>query len=116
MIIYTNTTSKKSKKQKLKQKINWQKQQAKYQINSKKYTFQPYSPPNNTPLRPGALDYQNNISHNSNHNPTIHSCSKPQQKIYTGNSIIGIATMHKSNLVPVFNNEQAIDIAKMRRG
>jgi hypothetical protein len=27
----------------------------------------------------------------------------------------GIATMHKSNAVPVFSDEQAIDIARMRR-
>jgi len=30
--------------------------------------------------------------------------------------IKGIATMHKSNAVPVLNDEQAIEISKMRRG
>ena len=39
----------------------------------------------------------------------------PKQKVYTGTMIKGIATMHKSNAVPVFSNEQAIDISKMRR-
>ena len=34
---------------------------------------------------------------------------------YTGTKIIGIGTMHKSNAVPIFNNEEAIDISKMRR-
>jgi hypothetical protein len=29
--------------------------------------------------------------------------------------LIGIATMHKSNLVPVFSEEDAEAIAKMRR-
>jgi hypothetical protein len=28
---------------------------------------------------------------------------------------LGIATMHKSNAVPVFSDEQAVDISKMRR-
>jgi hypothetical protein len=35
--------------------------------------------------------------------------------VYTGNELLGIATMHKSNAVPVFSDEQAIDISKMRR-
>ena len=34
---------------------------------------------------------------------------------YTGDKIIGIATMHKSNAVPVFNSEAAKDISQMRR-
>ena len=36
-------------------------------------------------------------------------------KIYTGTMVKGIATMHKSNAVPVFSDEEAIDISKMRR-
>lgn len=41
--------------------------------------------------------------------------SKPNEKQYTGDLITGIATMHKSNAVPVFNSEQAKDLASMRR-
>jgi hypothetical protein len=36
-------------------------------------------------------------------------------KQYTGTKVKGIATMHKSNAVPVFSDEEAVDIAKMRR-
>jgi len=36
-------------------------------------------------------------------------------KVYTGTMVKGIATMHKSNAVPVFSDEQAVDIARMRR-
>ena len=36
-------------------------------------------------------------------------------KIYTGTKVKGIATMHKSNAVPVFSDEEAVDIARMRR-
>ena len=36
-------------------------------------------------------------------------------KVYTGNKVKGIATMHKSNAVPVFSDEEAVDISKMRR-
>ena len=35
--------------------------------------------------------------------------------IYTGTKVKGIATIHKSNAVPVFSDEEAQDISKMRR-
>ena len=35
---------------------------------------------------------------------------------YTGTLVKGIATMHKSNAVPVINEEQMKDISRMRRG
>jgi len=35
--------------------------------------------------------------------------------VYTGDAMIGIATMHKSNLVPIFSAEEAINVATMRR-
>jgi hypothetical protein len=34
---------------------------------------------------------------------------------YTGTKILGIGTMHKSNAVPIFSDEQAVDISRMRR-
>lgn len=44
-------------------------------------------------------------------------CSKVETKTYSGErKLLGIATMHKSNMVPVFAKSDAEDIAKMRRG
>lgn len=40
--------------------------------------------------------------------------SKPSPQ-YTGTKILGIGTMHKSNAVPIFNDQEAIDISTMRR-
>jgi hypothetical protein len=40
---------------------------------------------------------------------------KAPDKIYTGTKVKGIGTMHKSNAVPIFSDEEAMDIAKMRR-
>ena len=40
--------------------------------------------------------------------------SRPAQQ-YTGTLIKGIATMHKSNAVPIINDEQAVEVAHMRR-
>ncbi len=34
---------------------------------------------------------------------------------YTGNEMLGIGVVHKSGLQPVFSQEQAEDLAKMRR-
>jgi hypothetical protein len=46
------------------------------------------------------------------------STPRKESMQYTGKrKLIGIATMHKSNMVPIFedNKEQAIEIAQMRR-
>jgi len=40
---------------------------------------------------------------------------KAAPKVYTGTKIKGIGTMHKSNAVPIFSDEEAKDIAHMRR-
>lgn len=47
------------------------------------------------------------------HKGAVGTKATPQ---YTGTKIIGIGTMHKSNAVPVFSNEEAHAIATMRRG
>lgn len=39
-----------------------------------------------------------------------------KEQVYTGTLIKGISTLHKSNAVPVINDEQILEIAKMRRG
>lgn len=40
---------------------------------------------------------------------------KAETKVYTGTKMLGIGTMHKSNSVPIFSNDEAQDIASMRR-
>ena len=43
--------------------------------------------------------------------------AKKDPKIYSGSrKLLGIAAMHKSNLVPVFEGSAAKEISKMRRG
>ena len=46
------------------------------------------------------------------HSGAVRTKDIPQ---YTGTNIVGISTLHKSNAVPVFSREEAIDISKMRR-
>ena len=43
------------------------------------------------------------------------ACTKGTDNVYTGTKVKGIGTMHKSNAVPIFSDEEAIDISKMRR-
>lgn len=55
----------------------------------------------------------------SNHIPSLNTgegiaSSKPSQQ-YTGTKMKGIGTMHKSNSVPIFSDEEAVAIATMRR-
>jgi hypothetical protein len=55
----------------------------------------------------------------SNHIPsrvTAGGSTSSVHKVYTGTKILGIGTMHKSNAVPIFSDEQAVEIATMRRG
>ena len=47
---------------------------------------------------------------------TAGGSTAPIHKVYTGNKILGIGTMHKSNAVPIFSDEQAVEISRMRRG
>jgi hypothetical protein len=43
------------------------------------------------------------------------ACSRPPDKFYTGDKMLGIGTLHKSNAVPIFSKEDAKDQANMRR-
>ena len=56
---------------------------------------------------------------NTNHIPSLNSgagvATLAPAKVYTGTKVMGIATMHKSNAVPVFSDEEAIAISSMRR-
>ena len=56
---------------------------------------------------------------NTRHIPSLNSgagvATLAPAKVYTGTKVKGIATMHKSNAVPVFSDEEAIDISSMRR-
>lgn len=41
--------------------------------------------------------------------------AKNEPQRYTGTLVKGIATMHKSNAVPIINQDQATEISQMRR-
>lgn len=44
------------------------------------------------------------------------AATKPIKSMqYTGDKMLGVATMHKSNAVPVFSDKEAKEVATMRR-
>jgi hypothetical protein len=49
-------------------------------------------------------------------NTGVGIAAKSDAPVYTGTKVKGIGTMHKSNAVPIFSDEEAVDISKMRRG
>jgi hypothetical protein len=49
------------------------------------------------------------------HDSGVGNAAKKAAPVYTGDKIVGIGTMHKSNAVPIFSNEDAKAISSMRR-
>ena len=56
----------------------------------------------------------------TNHIPSLDTgrgvVVKKEVQQYTGTAMLGIGQLHKSNSIPVFSKEDAVDISKMRRG
>ena len=72
-----------------------------------KKNFEPYVP---------SRSYHRETPHIPSYGDGVGNAPKKQATSYTGDLIVGIATMHKSNAVPVMRGTtQAEDIAKMRR-
>jgi hypothetical protein len=61
---------------------------------------------------PAGRETKRIASRDTGHSGAVRTKDIPQ---YTGTNIVGISTLHKSNAVPVFSREEAIDISKMRR-
>jgi len=61
-------------------------------------------------------DYRDKDKHvPSISNTTQVLCSKKPSKTYTGHLVKGIATLHKSNAVPIIDEEYMKEVARMRR-
>jgi hypothetical protein len=121
MIIYTYQKSKKKKKTKremaeyqawldsiLNQKTNFSKRGEKYSL--REVVFDPNKIPKLTiPAGRDVRKYPSMVTPGG-------SATKPVAgNVYTGTAMKGIGTLHKSNAVPIFSNEEAIDQANMRR-
>lgn len=59
--------------------------------------------------------YRRETAHIPSLDTGAHVVDKKESMRYTGSLVKGIATMHKSNAVPVINQEEATAISNMRR-
>jgi len=61
-----------------------------------------------------------NAERTTRHLPSVDSggfsTAPVSTKQYTGDKMMGIGTMHKSNMVPIFSDQEAKEISTMRRG
>lgn len=114
-IVYTNSSSKKKQNK----KPGWQEREAEYRkwlmkngidpdAPKKKKAFVPYKP---------APAYRRETPQYPSLSSTVGNGTTPVQKknVYTGDYIVGIATMHKSNIVPVSREQDGKDYSTMRR-
>jgi hypothetical protein len=76
--------------------------------HSRALKAKPYVPPVNQRL----AEFRAVPSVADTHTGAVTVRQTPQ---YTGNKIVGIGTMHKSNAVPIFSDQEAKDISSMRR-
>ena len=67
-------------------------------------------------LKTGTGPYRRETAHIPSLDSGTGIAAKNESQKYTGTLVTGLATMHKSNCVPVINQKQAEEIAKMRRG
>ena len=61
---------------------------------------------------PAGRETKRIASRDTGHSGAVRTKDIPQ---YTGTKILGIGTMHKSNAVPIFSDEEAKAISTMRR-
>ncbi len=110
MMIHTHTPKSKKRKPNAAQRqlaAEWDSIVKKYQPKKKIVTtVAPWTP---------AKSYVRETPHYPSLNTGNVAATKASPKVYTGTKVMGIATMHKSNAVPVFNSEEAVEISKMRR-
>lgn len=110
MIIHPNIPKRKARKPTAKQRQlaeSWDALIKKYEPKKPVVAVKPMKQPK---------AYVRETPHYPSLNTGYHNCSKKEQQTYTGTAMLGIGTLHKSNAVPVFSQDDAVEISRMRRG
>jgi len=105
-----------AKKLAQKRQAEWDRKLIEFEKLAPKFSTGPYNAPRKTmsdfmPRTPPGRETPKIVSQDTGWVP----CVKVTDQNYTGTKIRGIGTMHKSNAVPVFSDEEARDISSMRR-
>jgi hypothetical protein len=118
MPVYYTTTGKSKAKKKFassQQKQEHERLQAEWEALKKSYVGKPVE---GRVVRKYSLSIPK--GRDTNHIPSrssgVGTAVKNDIPQYTGTKMLGIGVLHKSNAVPVFSEEEAVDISKMRRG
>jgi len=111
MIIHQYIPKQKKKKPNAKQR----ELQASWQEILKKYEVSPITVVSTRTVIHNNILRRDSHSHIPSLDTGIGSATKKTSPVYTGDAMLGVAQMHKSNAVPVFSQEEVIDIGKMRR-
>lgn len=116
MIITIYGGSKKTRKQREKEKLAWKAQQEKYKPAKVLAPGKAWTPEVKHTVG-SMLDLHKDRLTRSipSKDSGIGVAVKKEVNTYTGDKLIGIGNLHKSNLVPVFKNDEAKDLASMRR-
>jgi hypothetical protein len=119
MIIYPYIPKRKPKKPNAKQRA----QKASWQALLEKYDIKPAGKAARKVTHVAATDHPITVvdpRRFTNHIPSLDTgkglAAKKEVQQYTGDAMLGIGQLHKSNAVPIFKAQDAIDISKMRRG
>jgi len=119
MLITIHGSKKKTRKQKEKDSAAWKQQQEKYKAmlnSSTSSKFKSWTPEIKHSLASTLELHKERLPSNLPSKDTgLGVASKKEANTYTGDKIIGIGNLHKSNLVPVFKEQDAKDLASMRR-
>jgi hypothetical protein len=116
-LIYTSTKS----ATKPKKKPGWQKAAAEYDAWLKKHGIDPTKKRKRKEVTTvyNPVVVSGVVRRETPHYPSLHTMDSntapAPKKVYTGDKLLGIAAMHKSNLVPIFDDDSAKDVASMRR-
>lgn len=110
MMIYASIRKSKPKLRPKKEREEYQAWLEKHNVGKKlKANDAPFSYNLSTPAG------RSTTNHIKSLNTGLTAATAAPRKVYTGDKVLGIATLHKSNAVPVFNSSDAVDISKMRR-
>jgi len=115
MIIYTSQKSRRKPQntaKKQQQRAEWNALLKKYEIGSAKIkcvSNKTFSMKSNELFDDRSTRHIPSL--NSNYGDTF----RKQTPQYTGDAMLGISTLHKSNAIPIFSQKDAEDAARMRR-
>ena len=114
MVIHPHIPKRKKRKPNAKQralKASWEEILRKYDVKQTHKKPDYRKPADVRVMRPGS-----DTRHIGSLDSGIGLAVKKESPVYTGDAMIGIGQLHKSNAIPIFQTEDAIDISKMRRG